>query len=170
MNKTLHIGHHPIAVEAVNRTQNSVSFTCNGTSYDFQLERLKDGSYVLAQKISDGVWKRQTLAATRTAKGALRIALTGQELLVGEPRAGRSAATEEKPLSPRAPMPGLVRQILVKAGDKVANGQALVVMEAMKLQMTLAAGGDGIVERIAVSEGAMVEEGAELVVVTQKRA
>ncbi|MFZ4125445.1 MAG: biotin/lipoyl-containing protein, partial [Rickettsiales bacterium] len=159
MNKTLHIGTQPITLEALTHSQKNVCLSLNGISYDFELECLKDGSYVLAQKVSEGVWKRQAVSAVRMPNGALRIVLAGQEMLVGEPRAGRASAQEEKPLSPRSPMPGLIRQILVKVGDAVTSGQALVVMEAMKLQMTLAAGGDGVVERIAVSEGAMVEEG-----------
>ena len=47
-------------------------------------------------------------------------------------------------------MPGVIRQILVKPGDKVKRDQPLVVMEAMKLQTTLTAGGDAKVEAVLV--------------------
>ena len=60
-------------------------------------------------------------------------------------------------------MPGLVRQVLVKKGDRVKAGQPLIVMEAMKLQTTLVAGGDGVVEAVLVKESEQVAEGAELV-------
>jgi 3-methylcrotonyl-CoA carboxylase alpha subunit len=60
-------------------------------------------------------------------------------------------------------MPGLVRQIFVKAGDRVTQGQALAVMEAMKLQITLSAGADATVDTIFVREGEMIAEGTELV-------
>jgi 3-methylcrotonyl-CoA carboxylase alpha subunit len=60
-------------------------------------------------------------------------------------------------------MPGLIRQILVKIGDVVTRGTPLLVMEAMKLQTTLAAGGDGVVEAIRVKVGDLVTDGAELI-------
>jgi 3-methylcrotonyl-CoA carboxylase alpha subunit len=48
-------------------------------------------------------------------------------------------------------------------GDVVTRGTPLLVMEAMKLQTTLAAGGDGLVEAIRVKEGDLVTDGAELI-------
>lgn len=168
MSKTLHIGHQELTLEALEHTQHRVHFTLNEMVYQFQLEPMGDGNFILAQLHADNVSKRQTVTATRTPNGALRVMLAGQEMLVDEPRASRNFAQEDKPLSPRAPMPGLVRQILVKVGDVVTSGQALIVMEAMKLQMTLAAGGDGIIEHIAVTEGMMVEEGAELLVIVKQ--
>jgi 3-methylcrotonyl-CoA carboxylase alpha subunit len=62
-----------------------------------------------------------------------------------------------------APMPGLVRAMLVEEGDTVAAGQRLVVLEAMKMEHALAAPRDGVVARCLVPEGAQVEGGAALV-------
>ncbi|MEQ9145147.1 MAG: acetyl/propionyl/methylcrotonyl-CoA carboxylase subunit alpha [Parvibaculaceae bacterium] len=62
-----------------------------------------------------------------------------------------------------APLPGKVIQVLVKAGDKVRKGSALVVLEAMKMEQTIQAQSDGIVELVAVGEGDQVEAGATLV-------
>lgn len=49
-----------------------------------------------------------------------------------------------------APMPGKVVSFAVKAGDAVKKGQALAVMEAMKMEHTIAAPADGIGGRAAV--------------------
>lgn len=62
-----------------------------------------------------------------------------------------------------APLPGKVIQVLVKVGDKVSKGDALVVLEAMKMEQTIQAQSDGVVEIVAVSEGDQVEAGATLV-------
>jgi 3-methylcrotonyl-CoA carboxylase alpha subunit len=61
-----------------------------------------------------------------------------------------------------APMPGKITHVAVSAGSRVARGEALIVMEAMKMELTLAAPRDGIVEAIAVAAGDQVVESAVL--------
>ena len=65
-----------------------------------------------------------------------------------------------------APMPGKVVSFAVKAGDKVTKGQALAVMEAMKMEHTIAAPLDGVVEELLYLPGDQVAEGAELLKLT----
>jgi 3-methylcrotonyl-CoA carboxylase alpha subunit len=62
-----------------------------------------------------------------------------------------------------APMPGKVVQVLTAAGGLVKRGQALMVLEAMKMEHTIAAPTDGTVERVNYAAGDLVEEGAELI-------
>ena len=62
-----------------------------------------------------------------------------------------------------APMPGKIIAIEVQAGDNVKRGQALLVMEAMKMEHTIVAGVDGIVENIYFGVGEQVAEGAVLI-------
>lgn len=66
-----------------------------------------------------------------------------------------------------APMPGKIIAIEVLVGDKVKRGQALLVMEAMKMEHTIVAGGDGVVESIYFSVGEQVAEGAVLISLEQ---
>ncbi|MDO8278622.1 MAG: acetyl/propionyl/methylcrotonyl-CoA carboxylase subunit alpha [Burkholderiaceae bacterium] len=61
-----------------------------------------------------------------------------------------------------APMPGKVVSFAVKAGDRVTRGQALAVMEAMKMEHTIAAPADGVVQELLYAPGDQVAEGAEL--------
>jgi 3-methylcrotonyl-CoA carboxylase alpha subunit len=61
-----------------------------------------------------------------------------------------------------APMPGKVVAFFVKAGDAVQRGQALAVMEAMKMEHTLNAPSDGTVTELLYSPGDQLAEGAEL--------
>ncbi len=61
-----------------------------------------------------------------------------------------------------APMPGKVVSFAVKAGDTVSKGQALAVMEAMKMEHTIAAPADGIVAELMFAPGDQVTEGVEL--------
>jgi 3-methylcrotonyl-CoA carboxylase alpha subunit len=61
-----------------------------------------------------------------------------------------------------APMPGKVVALLAKAGDAVKAGQPLAVMEAMKMEHTIAAPRDGTVAELLYGVGDQVAEGAEL--------
>ena len=62
-----------------------------------------------------------------------------------------------------APMPGKIVSVLVRAGDPVAAGQPLVVVEAMKMETTLVAEIDGTVRAVHVEAGAMADAGALLI-------
>jgi len=61
-----------------------------------------------------------------------------------------------------APMPGKVIAFLAKAGDKVTQGQPLAVMEAMKMEHTIAAPRDGTIAELLYAVGDQVSEGGEL--------
>jgi 3-methylcrotonyl-CoA carboxylase alpha subunit len=63
----------------------------------------------------------------------------------------------------RAPLPGKIIDLRVKAGDTVSRGQPLLVLEAMKMEHTLAAPADGTVKSVRYAVGEQVPEGAELV-------
>jgi len=63
----------------------------------------------------------------------------------------------------RAPMPGLIVRVLVSAGESVAAGRGVVVMEAMKMENELKAAADGVVGKVLVAAGDKVEKGAVLV-------
>ncbi len=62
-----------------------------------------------------------------------------------------------------APIPAKVTQVLVRAGDAVNKGVPLIVLEAMKMEITLTAPRDGTIDVIRYVVGDMVEEGTELI-------
>jgi len=64
-----------------------------------------------------------------------------------------------------APMPGKIISVQVAEGDTVGKGQVLVILEAMKMEQSIAASVAGSVERVLVSEGQQVESEQPLVVV-----
>jgi len=63
----------------------------------------------------------------------------------------------------KAPMPGLVLNVLVEAGQEVKKGDKLLVLEAMKMENIIKAAGDGKVARIAVDKGQAVDKNQTLV-------
>lgn len=63
----------------------------------------------------------------------------------------------------KAPMPGMVLRIDVKAGDEVKKGDALLVLEAMKMENVIKAAGDGVVKKVVAVERSAVDKGQVLV-------
>ena len=62
-----------------------------------------------------------------------------------------------------APMPGVVLKILAKAGDAVAKGTPLLILEAMKMEHQIVAPRDGTIAAVNCREGELVQPGVELV-------
>ncbi|MGE0236611.1 MAG: acetyl-CoA carboxylase biotin carboxyl carrier protein subunit, partial [Methylocystis sp.] len=67
-----------------------------------------------------------------------------------------------------APMPATVTRVAVKQGDAVSKGETLVVLEAMKMEIAMAAPHEGIVKSVAYAAGDMAKEGAELVTLMRR--
>ena len=73
------------------------------------------------------------------------------------------------PVTLRAPMPGLVVRVGVVAGQEIAAGHGIVVLEAMKMENELKAPGPCVVAQVLVQAGQAVEKGATLVTFTPAR-
>lgn len=63
----------------------------------------------------------------------------------------------------KAPMPGLVLDVLVKAGDKVKPQQAVLVLEAMKMENVLKSPAEAVIKSIEVTKGSTVEKNQILI-------
>ncbi len=89
------------------------------------------------------------------------LALDERTRTIRDLSAAGNVSTGPAPL--KAPMPGLVVRIATSVGEAVFAGQALVVMEAMKMENELRAATAGVVTAIRVTPGMAVEKGAVLV-------
>ncbi|HCV70346.1 MAG TPA: 3-methylcrotonyl-CoA carboxylase, partial [Agrobacterium sp.] len=89
--------------------------------------------------------------------------LDGEHYRISQPDPVDVADTSTHTGGLEAPMPGVIRAILSKQGAAVEAGDALVVMEAMKMEHTIRAPAKGTVTAINCAEGNMVEAGAMLV-------
>lgn len=163
MKMVLHIDGKAVTFENVARKAQEISFELGGKRWHFRSYRLPGGGHVLEQEMAGDVWQRLEGLAWQ-GKLARIVQLGGMEASVSEQAQTSSDAGVAGALSPRAPMPGQIVSVEVKPGERVEKGQPLVVMEAMKLQTTLSAGGNATVERVLVKAGDKVNEGAELVV------
>ena len=81
--------------------------------------------------------------------------------------AGHSAE-EEASGNLVTPMPGRVIEVMASEGQQVKKGAALLVLEAMKIEHVIAAPHDGTVQSLYYRTGEMVEEGVELLLLTDE--
>ncbi len=100
-----------------------------------------------------------------TRNGSTRyIAIDGRVVELSVPETGRSRRKRhhgEDSLT--ASMPGQVTKVLVAEGDAVERGQTLVILEAMKMEIRVAAPHAGRVAQVPVSQGQVVDRGQALV-------
>lgn len=103
--------------------------------------------------------------ATEKIAGQLWFHWQGETFNYEPPRKskGKKGAGSAEPGKILAPMPGKVIKVLVQAGARVDVGQALIVMEAMKMEYTLTADLKGVVKDLKCSEGNQVTLGQLLV-------
>ena len=85
------------------------------------------------------------------------------EFDLASPFSPRGATAADTATHPVSPMPGRVVAVHVKEGDAVAEGQALLVLEGMKMEYTVKAGVAGRIEAVRHAEGDMVEAETPLV-------
>lgn len=95
--------------------------------------------------------------------GALyHVALKDEYGLLIE-RLGLSTAAAHKIDTVYAPMPGLVLQIAVAAGQTVSKGDTLLILEAMKMENVIKSPADGVIRDVVIRQGQAVEKGQPLV-------
>jgi acetyl/propionyl-CoA carboxylase alpha subunit len=136
-----------LEVDAVHLPGSALSLLVGTRSARCDLEPGRDGR--LTVRVGEAVHALELLAERR-----LRLRRAG----------GKFSA--EGPQRLDAPMPGKVVRVMVKLGDEVAEGQGLVVVEAMKMENELKSPKAGKVTELHAVEGAAVESGAKLVVVS----
>ncbi|WP_198968864.1 acetyl/propionyl/methylcrotonyl-CoA carboxylase subunit alpha [Xylophilus sp. ASV27] len=124
---------------------------------DFAWTALGDGALDLrwgGRRATVNIYQKEDEAQVFSGLGATQIIVIDPLTHAGDAQAEGGRLT--------APMPGKVVSFAVKTGDKVSRGQPLAVMEAMKMEHTIAAPADGVVEELLYAPGDQVAEGDEL--------
>jgi biotin carboxyl carrier protein len=116
-------------------------------SYNAQLEKIDKENKELVLKI-DG--QRYTLQIKEDI-----------DVLLDKMGINMSASQKAAPL--KAPMPGMVLKVLVSVGQTVNKGDALLILEAMKMENVLKATGTAVIKAIKAEEKTAVEKGAVLI-------
>jgi len=160
----------------------SIKLQIDREAIDLSYRAINDEAFIL--KCGDWQANAQLVFFKRErARGGLRIAIDGLQRSFRIAEAGdtlfvqcgpSSRVVTRLPRYPRAqsasehesayaPMPGQVLKLLVSLGQKVSAGDPLVILEAMKMEQTLRASTDGVVEAVLVKPGDVVVPGDTLV-------
>lgn len=76
---------------------------------------------------------------------------------------GLSVGSSKHVNSIKAPMPGLLLDIHVKEGDEVKEDEALMILEAMKMENVIISPCDGVIKSVSVQKGAAIDKGQLLI-------
>lgn len=124
----------------------NLKITVNGTVYDVQVEEANGAAAPVDAAPS-------APAAAPAPKAA------PAPVAASAPKASAPAGAE----AINAPMPGTIVSVNVSAGQKIAKGDVLIVLEAMKMENEIMAPHDGVVASVNVSKGESVNSGTLLV-------
>lgn len=105
----------------------------------------------------------QTKKVTISVNGNTHVMQIEDELDQMIAQLGLSAKSSKTIKEIKAPMPGLILDILVEPGQQLQKGSQLVILEAMKMENILKAEGESIVKSIEVTKGASVDKGQVLI-------
>jgi len=153
----LEIAGAPRVAQLTRRHDGATVLELGDRRWDFQARPLGAGRHDV--RLGD---RRLTLAVYRHGERVAVFAPEGSALVTEIDRLAHAGDHAGEGGKLTAPMPGKVVQLLVATGDRVAKGQALAVMEAMKMEHTLHAPRDGEVGELLYRVGDQVAEGAEL--------
>ena len=147
-NSKIH-GLTPLPERKLNDASTVAHVVVNGTAYEVEIEGAK----------TSAASRPQVMPAPKNANSAMITPATASP----SPRIAPSAPSSGYAV--KCPLPGTVLSVKVQVGDKVASGQTLVVLEAMKMENNIDADRAGVVKEVCIQQGATVMEGDNLIVI-----
>jgi 3-methylcrotonyl-CoA carboxylase alpha subunit len=134
-----------------------IEVTVDGTAHQRNVEEIAPGTFVLHEGTA-----RETFHCVR--EGArIHLFWRGAAYLLEEEAESQRSAQRHRDQGLEAPMPGKVIAVKVQAGQAVARGDEILVVEAMKMENAVRAPRDGVVKAIHARVGEMVGPGVVLV-------
>ena len=153
------IGDKTFEVEILEFRGNRARVLVNGRPYEARFQSLADAPGPLSQAAPVGPPPPPPPSPPRPAPAVKPPPAPKPVTAAAAPAAGDLGQVV-------APMPGVILDVLVKAGDRVKAGDTVVRLEAMKMENDLKVPLAGVVTEVRVSKGANVSVGEVLVVVT----
>ena len=150
------------------KQNNNISGTLNGVEFKADIIKVRDGVYhLLKNNVSYNLEvvkhipeEKKLVVKINNTPYSLDIKDKYDDLLHS---LGLDNLASKKVNDIKAPMPGMVLNILVAEGQEVKKGDGLIVLEAMKMENILKSPTDGIIKKIAINKGVAVEKNQLLI-------
>lgn len=146
-NKQLKVNEEVIELDHIKLNENSTHVLYQNKSYLIEVVELVKEEKTAVVKISGNIY-------------TLNIEDQYDQLLK---QLGMDNLAVSKILQVKAPMPGLVLNVLATEGDEIKKGDSLLVLEAMKMENMIKSPTDGVIKKIAVKQGDKVEKNELLI-------
>ncbi len=141
-------GHkYNVQINDLNEESKMAKVVLNGVSYDVEI----DGMSTVTPKA-----KPQVARSTQNATNVTPSLVESTPVAAAHTGAGMAV---------RSPLPGTIVSLSVSVGSKVAHGDTLLILEAMKMENNIDADAAGVVKEISVKQGDTVMEGQILLVI-----
>lgn len=147
-------------IELLNRSGNRALIAVDGRKYDLDIAEVEEGVYSILYnghsyniELIEGESGKKYIVNTFAKTFNVEI-IDAESKYMKSRNQGQDI---EGVNHIQSPMPGKIVRIPVSVGDRVENGQTLIIVEAMKMQSEFKASGDKIVREILVKEGDAVE-------------
>lgn len=127
---------------------------------DGQFHILKDNKAYRAEIINTNFQEKTFTIKVNGNPYEIKIADQFDQLVK---KLGLSVINTQKVTDVKAPMPGLVLEVSVEVGQEVQKGDALLILEAMKMENVIKSVGEGVVKTIHIDQGKAVEKGQLLI-------
>lgn len=146
----------------------AISGELNGATFNADIIKVREGVYhLIRDNVSYNIElvkhiaeEKKLIVKINNNKYTLDVKDKYDELLHS---LGFDSLAAKKVNDVKAPMPGMVLNVLVAEGQEIKKGDALVVLEAMKMENILKSPTDGVVKKVAVNKGTAVEKNQILI-------
>jgi biotin carboxyl carrier protein len=156
-------GHSPLEID-VSETPPRI----DGVAFPVDMVRLSDDKYHIiynGQSFSAEVIEisKQSKTVTIKINGTIQVVQLKDKFDLLLEKLGMNNTASTKINNVKAPMPGLIIDLRVSAGQTIQAGDSLLILEAMKMENIIKSAGDGVVKRVNVKKGDSVEKGQVLI-------
>ncbi len=156
MEKIFIISGQEVKVQEYKNTGESVSFILNGKNYSYALIS-KDGP----EMVLDNGERFKAAVGNPNKDGESFVISNGREAMAlagGKKMKNRGAVAG----SLISPMPGKIFKVIKEVGSSVKKGEAILILEAMKMEHSIRSDKDGVVKKINFKVGELVQGGVSL--------
>ena len=153
-------------IEFVSRENNYLQIKVDDRLYELDMVKVREGMYSLlieGQSYSFEIIEKEGSKTydVSTLDKSYSLEIVDAETRYLMSRIGNEEEDGGNIIS--SPMPGKIVNIPVKAGQKVENGQTVIIVSAMKMESEYKAGKDGVIKEVLVKEGDTIEGNQPLI-------